>query len=232
MVKLKIAYGNSRKAKFWSNKEITFDELCERLGNPVRTSETAEEYMKMPKAQRDDVKDKGGFVGGHLKGNRRQKDMVACRSMLVYDLDDIPKDFLPNIGSLVRNLGCWYTTHSHTPEKPRARVIVPVSRDMTPDEFNAVARYYASDNGFIDVLDPCCFLPHQLMYWPTCSANGVYLFDTIPGDVLDPDEVLAAHPEWRDCSLLPTTPKESTVLADTKARQKDPNEKDGVVGAV
>lgn len=170
---LKIAYGNSRTAKFWSNKTIKFDELCDRLRNPIYTSETAEEYPKLPKGQRDDIKDKGGFVAGHLSGNRRQANKVVCRSMLVYDLDSIEQDFLKDINAKIDNKGCYYTTHSHTADKPRARMIIPVSRDMTPDEFNAAARYYAQDNGFLAMLDPCSFSPHQLMYWPTCpSVSG------------------------------------------------------------
>ena len=112
---LKIAYGNSRTAKFWSNKTIKFEELCERLKTPVRTYETAEEYPKLPKAERDDIKDKGGFVAGHLRDNRRQANKVACRSMLVYDLDSITKEFLESIKDKVHNKACYYTTHSHTP---------------------------------------------------------------------------------------------------------------------
>ncbi|MDD2980288.1 MAG: virulence-associated E family protein [Hespellia sp.] len=227
---LNIAYGNSRTAKFWSNKTIKFDELCDRLRNPIYTSETAEEYPKLPKGQRDDIKDKGGFVAGHLRDNRRQANKVVCRSMLVYDLDSIEAEFLHNIGSKITNKGCYYTTHSHTPEHPRARMIIPVSRDMTPDEFNAAARYYAQDNGFISMLDPCSFSPHQLMYWPTCPSNGEYLFDTIEGDWLDPDTIFAKHPNWRDCSLLPTTPKESKAADHNVKQQKDPLEKDGVIG--
>lgn len=134
------------------------------------------------------------------------------------------------IGSKISNKGCYYTTHSHTPEHPRARMIIPVSRDMSPDEFNAAARYYAQDNGFISMLDPCSFSPHQLMYWPTCPSNGEYLFDTIDGDWLDPDTIFAKHPNWRDCSLLPTTPKESKAADHNAKQQKDPLEKDGVVG--
>ncbi|MFQ9435180.1 MAG: hypothetical protein ACLR1R_01790 [Ruminococcus callidus] len=199
---MSIAYGNGRTAKFWSNKTIRFDELCDRLRSPIYTSETAEEYPKLPKGQRDDIKDKGGFVAGHLRDNRRQANKVVCRSMLVYDLDNIETEFLQNIGSKISNKGCYYTTHSHTPEHPRARMIIPVSRDMSPDEFNAAARYYAQDNGFISMLDPCSFSPHQLMYWPTCPSNGEYLFDTIEGDWLDPDTIFAKHPNWRDCSLL------------------------------
>lgn len=229
---LSIAYGNSRTAKFWSNKTIKFEELCDRLRTPIYTSETAEEYPKLQKSQRDDIKDKGGFVAGHLSGNRRQANKVVCRSMLVYDLDSIEADFLSGISSKIHNKGCYYTTHSHMPEKPRARMIIPVSRDMTADEFNAAARYYAQDKGFITMLDPCSFSPHQLMYWPTCPSNGEYLFDTFDGDWLDPDEVFAKHPNWRDCSLLPTTPKESKVADRKVQQQKDPLEKEGVVGAV
>ncbi len=232
MQELKIACGNSRKAKVWANKAISFDDLCKRLKTPVRTTETAEEYRGLPKAQKDEIKDKGGFVGGHLKDGRRQKDKVASRSMLVYDLDNIPKDYLSEVGEHFPNQGCWYTTHSHTPEKPRARVIIPTSRDMTPDEFNAVARYYAADNGFIDVLDPCCFLAHQLMYWPTCSSDGEYLFGMLDGEGLDPDKVLMAHPEWKDCSQLPTAPKESAALNNKVKCQADPYKKEGVVGAM
>ncbi len=96
---LKIAYGNSRTAKFWLNKTIKYDELCDRLRTPIRTSESAEEYPELPKGQRDEIKDKGGFVAGHLQGNRRQANKVECRSMMVYDLDSIQKEFLENIGS-------------------------------------------------------------------------------------------------------------------------------------
>ncbi len=229
---LKIAYGNSRQAKVWSNKTIRFDELVERLKEPIRTSETAEEYPKLPKPQRDEIKDKGGFVAGHLRDNRRKAENVVCRSMLVYDMDSITAEFLESIHTHIPNRGCYYTTHSHTKDKPRLRFAMPTTRDMTPDEFNAIARHYAAEHGFMEMLDPCSFSANQLMYWPTCASNGEYLFGCIEGDWLDPDAVLAAHPHWRDCSLLPTTPKESTVVEKKVQHQKDPYAKTGIVGAV
>ncbi len=84
---LKIAIGNSRQAKFWSNKTMTFDEICDRLKTPIRTTETAEEYAKLPKPKRDEIKDKGGFVGGHLRDNLRKVGNVACRSLWTPDVD-------------------------------------------------------------------------------------------------------------------------------------------------
>ena len=106
---LSIAYGNSRTAKFWSNKTIRFDDLCERLKTPIRTSETAEEYPKLSKNERDQIKDKGGFVAGHLRNNRRKSDAVACRSMLVYDLDSVKADFIKGISGTVQNKACYCT---------------------------------------------------------------------------------------------------------------------------
>ncbi|MFR7764582.1 MAG: virulence-associated protein E, partial [Anaerococcus obesiensis] len=82
MQKLKIAYGSSCFAKKWTNKEISFDDLCKRLSTTIYTSETKEEYPKLPKSEKDRVKDKGGFVGGSLKGGSRKGENVECRSLL------------------------------------------------------------------------------------------------------------------------------------------------------
>lgn len=230
MRELAIAYGDSRKSKFWSNKTTTFEALCERLKTPIRTTESAEEYARMPKAERDEIKDKGGFVAGHLAKNRRLRENVTTRSMLVFDMDDASKEFLEGINAHVPYGGCYYSTHSHTPERPRIRIVLPCTRDMQVDEFNAVARYVAAGIG-IDMIDTCSYVPHQLMYWPTVSSNGQYLFGILKGGRLDPDVILAAHPDWRDCSLLPTSPKESVVRERTGKKLQDPLTKRGIVGA-
>ena len=94
MRNLAIAYGNNRQAKTWVNKTIKFDDLKERLKVTIRTTESAEEYAKMSKAQRDAAKDHGGFVAGVLKGGRRKIDTVDIRSMLALDGDRINVEFL------------------------------------------------------------------------------------------------------------------------------------------
>lgn len=230
MRELKIAYGNSRQSKFWSNKTTTFDDLCDRLKTPIRTSETSAEYPRLPKPQRDEIKDKGGFVAGHLRDNRRKVDHMDCRSMIVYDLDFATPEYVQDIKNRIAYKGCVYSTHSHMPEKPRVRVILPAERDMTPDEHNAVARHMAQELGILDMVDPCSFEPHQLMYWPSCPSDGEYLYEELEGNLIDPDRVLAAHPGWTDCALLPTTPKESTAKKPSGTKQKDPLAKDGAVG--
>jgi len=227
---LKIAYGGSCYAVKWSNKVITFDELCERLMTPVRTPETVEEYPRRPKAERDRTKDKGGFVGGALKGGRRKREAVECRSMLTMDVDRADRDFLCQFEQVNSYASCVYSTHGHTPDAPRLRIIVPLTRDVGADEYNAIARYYAADWG-IDNFDECSYRPHQLMYWPSTPSNGEYVFQRFDGEWLDPDAVLGAHPNWRDCSLLPTSSRESEVIKHDGKRQEDPLAKTGVVGA-
>ncbi len=91
MRSLAIAYGNNRQAKTWVNKTITYDELKDRLKVTIRTSESAEEYAKMKKADCDLAKDHGGFVAGALAHGRRKVDSVEFRSMLALDGDHIEK---------------------------------------------------------------------------------------------------------------------------------------------
>ena len=72
MRELNIAYGNNRQAKRWVNKTIRFDDLKERLRVPIRTTESAEEYAKMSRAQRDAAKDPRRLCGGRSEGRQAQ----------------------------------------------------------------------------------------------------------------------------------------------------------------
>ena len=230
MRELKIALGNSRQAKFWSNKTIPFDDICERLKTPIRTTETAEEYAKLPKPKRDEIKDKGGFVGGHLRDNLRKVGNVSCRSLWTPDVDNATPEFVAALKDKLTFKCAVYSTHSHTPEAPRLRIVAPFTRDVTADEFMAISRFMAAELG-IDMFDECSFIPNQLMYWPTCPSNGEYICEFFDGKPLDPDAILAAHPNWRDCALLPTTSRESKVNKPSQKQQEDPLSKTGVVGA-
>ena len=229
MRNLSIAYGNNRQAKTWVNKTIQFDDLKERLKTTIRTTESAEEYAKMSRAQRDAAKDHGGFVAGVLKGGRRKIDTVEVRSMLALDGDRIDRAFLDNYESICPYTSALYTTHSSTDDNPRVRLVIPLTRDVTPEEFVAVSRYLADMLG-IDYFDECSYQPNQLMYWPSTPANGTFVYKETDGGWLDPDDILSKHPEWTDPTRLPTSSRESK--ANTVAQQKvqDPLAKEGVVG--
>ena len=226
---LAIAYGNSRQAKNWVNKTIRYEDLKERLKVTIRTAESAEEYAKMSKAQRDVAKDHGGFVGGALKGGRRKVDAVELRSMIALDGDRIDKAFLNDYETNASYTSCLYTTHSSTEANPRVRLVFPLLRDVTSEEFVAVSRYLAQMLG-IDFFDECSYQPNQLMYWPSSPQNGVFVFKEVEKEWLDPDAILSAHPEWTDPTRLPTSSRESKANQVTQQKVQDPLEKEGTVG--
>ena len=229
MRELNIAYGNNRQAKRWVNKTIGFDDLKERLRVTIRTTESAEEYAKMSRAQRDTAKDHGGFVAGVLKGGRRKADTVESRSMVALDGDRINANFLESYEALCSYTSVLYTTHSSTEENPRVRLVFPLTRDVTPEEFVAVSRYLAQMLG-IDYFDECSYQPNQLMYWPSTPANGSFVYKETDGPWLDPDAILGEHPEWTDPTRLPTSSRESKANTTAQQKVQDPLTKEGVVG--
>ena len=63
-----IATGSSRRSASWKTKEMLWSEFVDKLGRVTRTQETQQEYFRMPKEERDNAKDVGGFVGGRRGG--------------------------------------------------------------------------------------------------------------------------------------------------------------------
>ena len=68
--------------------------------------------------------------------------------------------------------------------------MILLSRPCTPDEYEAVARMVAYDIG-IDMFDDTTYQPHRLMYWPSTSIDGEYVFEHEENKPLDVDKVLA-----------------------------------------
>lgn len=111
---MKIAVGNSRMDKKWKNRDISWEDLCQRVSSTIRTTETVEEYRKLKKGAQDNIKDVGGFVGGQLREGRRKNGMVLCRSMLTLDMDYGKPGVWDEIDLLHDFQCCVYSTHIST----------------------------------------------------------------------------------------------------------------------
>ncbi len=135
--KLWIATAKSRWSKQWNNKEITWQQFTQRLSEPLRTRETMAEYRKMSKREQGAIKDVGGFVAGKLKEGRRLDENVITRSMITLDADYAPVDLWDDIELLFGYAAAMYSTHSHSEDHPRYRLIIPLKREVTPDEYQA-----------------------------------------------------------------------------------------------
>lgn len=227
---MKIAVGNSRMDKKWKNRDISWDDLCKKVSTTIRTTETVEEYRKLKKGAQDSIKDVGGFVGGHLRNGRRKNGTVLCRSMLTLDMDYGKPGIWDEIDMLQDFKCCVYSTHKHTPEQPRLRMIVPLSREITEEEYPAVARMVAKEIG-IDLFDDTTYEACRLMYWPSTSVNGDFFYRVKDGNELDPDAYLSKYDDWRDVSTWPVSSRQSEAVRKSIAQQADPLTKPGIVGA-
>ena len=228
--KLLIAIGRSRKASQWQNKEMLWSEFLDKLATTTRTRETVAEYTALPKGERDTIKDVGGFVGGYLKNGKRNNASVVNRCMLCLDADNADPGLMDDLDMTFINAYALYSTHSHTPEKMRLRLIIPLTRTVTPDEYAAVSRRVADDLG-LSRFDPTTFEPARLMYWPSTPEDGEFFFHCEDAPFLDPDEVLKTYADWRDASLWPTTQPVEERIRHTAGKQEDPTEKRGIIGA-
>jgi len=228
--KFLIAIGRSRKASQWQNKEMMWSEFLDKLATTTRTRETVIDYAAMSKADRDTIKDVGGFVGGYLKNGKRNNASVVNRCMLCLDADNADPGLMDDLDMTFINAYALYSTHSHTPEKMRLRLIIPLTRTVTPDEYAAVARRVADDLN-LKRFDPTTFEPARLMYWPSTPEDGEFFFHYADESFLDPDEVLNTYADWKDASLWPTTQPVEERIRHTAGKQEDPTEKRGIIGA-
>ncbi len=227
---INLSTASSRTSTEWKNRTMTWAEFINRLSAPTITQETADEYKKLSKPERDQMKDVGGYVGGFLKGGRRTKDAVQSRSIVTLDADFLKMDLWPSVELLFEHAAAAYSTHSHTPEAPRMRLIIPLTRVVTPDEYEPIARKIAESFG-MNLFDDTTYQASRLMYWPSCPRDGEYLFYYQDEALLDPDKVLAQYEDWKDVTTWPTSERETQIKVNERKKQGEPSEKPGVIGA-
>ncbi len=229
--KICLSIGQSRFEKVWKRSVLTFDELCERLKTTTRTTETQGQYFNMSKSRQDEIKDVGGFVGGTLREGRRKSGAVIKRYIVTLDADFAKPDFIDTVTLIYpEQTWCVYSTHKHTPEKPRLRLIIPLSRPVDPDEYEAISRKVADIIG-IDQFDDTTYQAQRLMYWPSTSIDGEYVFEKNDGAPLCADDVLNMYDNWRDATEWPVSSRTVKKHERRLKKQQDPTEKGGIVGA-
>ena len=232
--KLIISLGKSRFETSWKNQQMLWSVLLARLKKSIETHETHAEYMKMTKDKQDAIKDIGGFVGGHLKEGHRRNGSVEARQIVTLDADFLEKDqSLVDLVLEAEGLNvafAVYSTHKNSPEKPRQRLIIPMSRMVSADEYEAIARKVADKVG-IEIFDDTTFQPTRLMYWPSHSIDSEPYFYSYDAEFLDPDEVLSEYPDWSDTSYWPMSSRVDEIRKREVDKAGDPLEKPGVIGA-
>jgi hypothetical protein len=234
--RIRLAKGTARSLGKVKNQAIAWDQVCEMLGDVVRSGEKFKEYEKMSADERNKLKGSNGWLlGGHCDGGHRSKDSIEERDVLTFDLDDATQGHLDDLRQGVSPISrfefFWHTTRSHTADSPRIRIFVPLTEPIPASQYDAIARIFAHKiDPTMDAIDPVSFRVAQLMYLPTASKDGEFLSDRNRGELLDAQALLDDWPAWEDYTKLPFSEARGMQRPSAK-KAKNPHEKGGLIGA-
>lgn len=230
-----IYTAGGRTAKQWKRTPTTISEFVKRLEMSQELPCTRTEYLTKKKTEQDRLKDIGGYVLGELQDGHRRNGCVINRCAVVLDLDNLPAGSTEDVTRRVCGLGVAAVIHStakHAPEAPRLRVIVFLNRPISADEYSPIVRRLAQlIQPEMSWFDHTTAEATRLMYWATHCSDITPVFCAFDGGgLLDADDILAQYQDWRDVSEWPRFTRESRP-EKLAAKQGDPLEKPGVVGA-
>lgn len=148
-----------------------------------------------------------GWSPARFRGHQRARANVERVSAIVID-DDKRGLPLEAAAALWRAFaGLIHTSHSHTPEMPKYRVVLRASRDMTADEYDVVWRavrsYVAGQGHHVDEAPKD---PSRLWFVPAHKADASYGWCELPGAPIDVDAVLSASDKEHQGPDQPRTP--------------------------
>lgn len=226
---LSIAIGMGVSSKIWKNTKITWNALVQKLSTPVVTAETYKQFINATKEEQSKIKDVGGFVGGFLTNSRRDKTNVLYRQLITLDVDFSHENFWWDFTMLFDYAAVIHSTHKSCPEKPRHRLIIPLDREVSQEEYQAIARKVAEYLN-IDLFDQSTFDVNRLMFWPSVSSDMEYYFEFQDGPFLEADYILSLYNDWHDTSEWPTATDSTDVIMQAIKKQEDPENKKGIIG--
>lgn len=226
---LSIAVGLSVSSKSWKNTKTMWSDLVKKLSTPVVTAETYKRFISATKQEQGKIKDVGGFVGGFLTNGKRDKTSVLYRQLITLDIDFSHENFWWDFTMLFDCAAVIHSTHKSCPEKPRHRLVIPLDREVSQEEYQAIARKVAGDLN-IDLFDQSTFDVNRLMFWPSISSDAEYYFEYQDGPILDADYILSLYNDWHDTTEWPAASDSNDIIRQAIKKQENPVDKKGIVG--
>lgn len=225
-----LATGLSVNSKKWKNTKISWHEFLSKIAQPVVTKEKYTDFIKAPKAEQSKIKDVGGFVGGFLVNGLRKKSNILNRQLIALDIDFSNSSLWWNFTLLYDCAAAIHSTHKSCSKKPRHRLLIPLAREVSAEEYQAITRFIANELN-IDAFDPTTFDPNRLMFWPSISVDSEYYFKYQDGPILEPDDILAKYTNWHNTIEWPKVSNFEDIIANEITKQEDPTIKKGLVGS-
>ncbi len=228
-ITLNIATALSSSSKVWKNRKVKWSNFLDKISKPAITNETYAQFIKATKAEQGKIKDVGGYIGATLLNGRRKKEAVQNKQLITLDIDFSYNDFWWDFTMLYDCAACIHSTHKSSKVKPRHRLIIPLDREISAEEYEPIARRIAS-NMNIELFDQSTFETNRLMFWPSISSDAEYYFEYQDGPILSADEVLSTYNNWQDISEWPHSSAQSNEISQKAKKQEDPCDKKGIIG--
>ena len=187
-------------SKWWFPVTMTWDEFVEGAQEPATEKEC------------------GAYMAGKATSTSRKDSRVEYRSMVTLDADNAD----PELPARVEGLGLTslvHSTYSHTTDKPRYRVIIPImGPGLTEEEYPRAARGLMEALGK-EQFDSCSTTPKQLMYGPSAKHPDQYEVYSYEGETSTAQGLLERFAGFSDKPEHKRGPK------------TDPYKLPGVIGA-
>lgn len=226
---LDIATAKKRNPLQWLNEQWPWEKIVGKLSAVHRTPESYQTYITENKTRQGEIKDVGGFVGGYLKDGIRSKEHIKHRQILALDIDYGYSEIWDDFKMYYPCTAAIYSTHAHCASAPRLRIVLPLDRPVSPEEYEAIGRRIAGDLG-TEHFDRTTFQAERMMFWPSASVDGDFYFKKSEGAWLNATKILSEYRDWHDMSEWPRCPTEHEIIRSDIKRQQDPTEKDGLIG--
>lgn len=181
----RIAVGKSEKSNEIIHKDVSWEQIVKKYSSHKVTAKKGGEYV----------------VGGFFSGGIRQEKFMQGRSLLVIDIDkyDGGIDDLAFDLSMLPFRFVAYSSFQHTNDKPRVRVIAPLSRVVTPDEYRIVALDACKQMLVpFEAIDTCSWKPNQAMFAPQHPDGAEFWTMVHEGNDYQVLEVIAVETKPKD----------------------------------
>lgn len=224
---LRITTGVSRLSRNLTRKKVSWKRLSKRLVQYETLDVTYDEYRKLSPDKQAGMKDVGFLVGGQFSGPQRlQADMVR-RSLITLDIDHADPYDLEEITDTYADYAfVLHSTAKHSEDTPRLRLVLPLSKDIPPEQYEPVARRVASWLG-MDTFDDTTFQPARIMYWPSVTVDGDIYKHINEGEFINAQKILDTYEDWHDFAEWPHSSRVSKMRKPV-AQAEDPLTKPGI----
>lgn len=186
---LTVSFGGQHPSKITAVKRLEWAQFAAKLAAEPPESE--------------DKASRGWYSCAEFDPPYRHNKNLVARTALTFDYDTVSRQDVKKIVAAFAGFDhVLYTTASHTAEKPRLRMVLPLDRPCDPLEFQAVSRRMASRAG-IELASRESHVPAQMMYLPTRKPGAKFKAEIHTGVPVGVDGELSTYTDWRDRTQWP-----------------------------